>query len=430
MYSLPSDRATVWKPGVTYNGGIPSPAWPVVKKITCTNTTADLVTVQNTINSSHLSNPTGAVVQLTSGTCNFNSGFVLIPSYTVLRGAGAGATIIAVTNGSKPANNAPGAHNDPAIIVGPARYLTSQAGSSNTGTSQSTLLTADVNFGDMSAQVTSAAGFHVGDFVLLDETSGASWQPDRAGTATSILAASDYRVTYQVHNPAYQYVDDPVAYPTTPTAANNFAGAGNGSDAASWFSRQDRMTSEIKQIASCGATSPGAPCSSTTIVFTTPAHISYRSGNIHYAELTSYSSAFVINGGVENLTVTGTDDDAIDVQWCARCWLKNVEVTQWLGHGVGFYNAFGSELRDSYVHDANWPVPGGGGYAIAVSTGSSEILVENSISIRANKVMVAQSGGAGSVIAYNYFDEGMVGSAASEEPGFQGWVEVGVNGSH
>jgi hypothetical protein len=70
-----------------------------------------------------------------------------------------------------------------------------------------------------------------------------------------------------------------------------------------------------------------------------------------------------------------------------------------------------------------WPVPGGGGYAISFAFGSSEALIENSISVLANKVMVARASGAGSVIAYNYMDDGFIS-------GSDGWVEIGLNGSH
>jgi hypothetical protein len=64
-------------------------------------------------------------------------------------------------------------------------------------------------------------------------------------------------VVWQRHNPA-QGTDDP--FP----------------DAFSWFSRTDRPTNEIKQIA--GVTG-------NTISFTTPIHISYRTS--HTAQLSS-----------------------------------------------------------------------------------------------------------------------------------------------
>ena len=40
--------------------------------------------------------------------------------------------------------------------------------------------------------------------------------------------------------------------------------------------------------------------------------------------------------------------------------------------------------------------------------GTAEVLVENGISVRANKVMVARSSGAGSVFGYNYIDMGYI----------------------
>jgi hypothetical protein len=80
-------------------------------------------------------------------------------------------------------------------------------------------------------------------------------------------------------------------------------------------------------------------------------------------------------------------------------------------------------VRDSYIHDTVWPEPGGGGYAISFATGSSDALVENNIVMKANKVMVARSAGAGSVVGYNYMDDGFIRSTPD-------WVEVGINGSH
>jgi hypothetical protein len=67
-------------------------------------------------------------------------------------------------------------------------------------------------------------------------------------------------------------------------------------------------------------------------------------------------------------------------------------------------------------------VNGGAGYNISIGWASSEILITNSISVLANKVMVARSAGAGSVISYNYMDDGYING--------QSWVEIGANASH
>ena len=86
-------------------------------------------------------------------------------------------------------------------------------------------------------------------------------------------------------------------------------------------------------------------------------------------------------------------------------------------------NSFRVEIRDSYIHTGSWPVPGGGGYALSFAWASSEALIENNILIDANKLMVFRSSGAGSVVAYNYTDDGWI-------YGTDGWVEVGLNASH
>src|SRR5262249_60074134 len=86
-------------------------------------------------------------------------------------------------------------------------------------------------------------------------------------------------------------------------------------------------------------------------------------------------------------------------------------------------NSFRIELRDFYVHDGAWAQPGGGGYAISLSGGSAEVLIENGIAVRANKLMVARSAGAGSVVAYNYVDMGYINTNGA-------WIEVGLNASH
>jgi hypothetical protein len=130
-----------------------------------------------------------------------------------------------------------------------------------------------------------------------------------------------------------------------------------------------------------------------------------------------------VNAGVEDLTITGGDDNNILFNWAARSWAKNVESTAWLGNGFSFESSFGLELREFYVHDGVWPVPGGGGYAISLSHGTSEVLIENGISVRANKVMVVRCSGAGSVVGYNYMDMGYISGNGS-------WHEIGLNGSH
>jgi hypothetical protein len=247
------------------------------------------------------------------------------------------------------------------------------------------------------------SGFAAGQIVLLDELSGSQWLTDPLGRG-QIWAAPDGRVTWQFHNPVWSGVDDPLSA-TTPTSGN----------AASWFSRQDRVTNEVKEVASV---------SGNTVTFTTPLHISYRTS--HTAQLTGYpgtSNAHIRNAGLEGVTLKGGSDGGLRFEAAAYSWAKNVEVTVWRGEGVAFEHSFRCELRDSYVHDAAFSVPGGGAYAISFASGTAEDLVENNISMMANKVMVARSSGAGSVVGYNYMDDGFINYA-------ENWIETGLNASH
>jgi hypothetical protein len=250
--------------------------------------------------------------------------------------------------------------------------------------------------------------FSVGQIVLLDEVSGAGWQKDTTGSATSVWASPDHRVTWKKHNPSLSFDDFSASqYP--------YQSGTNGDQ----YSRLDRVTNEIKEIASIA---------DNTVTFTSPLTISYRAS--HKAQLTWLSDsssgarvAHVKNAGLESLSVRNGDDGAIKFKWCTYCWAKNVENSIWAGQGIQFYNAFRCELREFYSHDAAYSQPGGGAYAIALDGASSEILIEDGISIRANKVIVARASGAGSVVGYNYMDMGFIDYS-------EGWIEIGLNASH
>jgi hypothetical protein len=276
----------------------------------------------------------------------------------------------------------------PVIIVGPNRWMS--AGTSNN-------LAADTVKGAYTCQLASApsGGLSPGQIVLIDELSGASWQPDPLGYG-QVWASPDWRVVYQRHNPA-QGSDDPTI-------------------AAGWFSRFDRLTCEEKEVQSYD---PGTM----TVTFTTPFHINYRAS--HTAQMFEYApqDAHVKYAGVEDLKVQGGDDGNLRFERAAYCWAARVETTLWLGDGFDVDDSFRVEIRDSCTHTPVWFEPGGGSYNISLSRGSSEILIENNISVDADKVMVVRACGAGSVVGYNYMDDGFIGSSPD-------WVEIGLNASH
>jgi hypothetical protein len=375
--------------GMLSVGGIPT------RTTVCANVSPhgggqdDTSAIQSAINAC----PLGQVVQLSAGKFTVAEGnFVLVNRGITLRGAGPGNTILQRTGGAVLNNPNPGSSPAPIMIVGPMRYNNSYV---------STNLSADVAVGATSVTVPSTSGFSVGQVVLLDEQTDAGWVTDPQGRG-QIWAEPDFRVVWQKHNPALSGIDDFSASQTPQTPGS----------AGAWFSRLDRPTAEFHMISSI---------SGNTITFDSPTTISYRVA--HQAQLSHTQTPFVTNAGVENMTLSNGDDGQLRFQWAALSWAKNVENTMWLNEGFAIDNSFRVQLEEFYVHDAAWAEPGGAGYAISLSQGSSEILIENGISMRANKVMVSRCSGAGSVTAYNYLDDGHINTDDN-------WIEIGANNSH
>jgi hypothetical protein len=384
---LPADRGTQWNPGIP--GGIPA------RTAVCATLTAAAfqnggrdaaAAIQNALDGCR----DGHVVRLSPGTFTVNKAVMLSKGVT-LRGAGPGVTTLRKTNGARAGSYQPEVA-EPILIVGPTRWPKIDESSSRN-------LTADGAKGGSSVTVANAGGFAAGQFVVLDEDHYETgfWKelPPRNGFRPAATIWATDRVVWQRHKPPAPQ-DDP--FP----------------DVLTWFSRAGRPVNEIKEVASVRGN---------VVTFTTPLHISYRTS--HSAQLTRYtgSNVHVKGAGIEDLTVTGGSDGAIRFESAAYSWMKNVEDTSWLGEGVAIDHSFRIEVRDSYIHDGAWSAPGGGGYAISLAQGSAEVLVENNIVLQANKMMVARSAGAGSVVAYNYMDDGFINYDLS-------WQEVGINGSH
>jgi hypothetical protein len=319
----------------------------------------------------------------------------------------------------------------PILIIGPSRWP-----GPDSSTSQA--LTADGAKDAFSVTIANAAGFAAGQFVLLDEKSGASWQPVPAGfgcgyswdgttqgctvTPNPPMVWQGDRVAWAIHWPEQHWQDDHGLSNSSCPYDPPFVDCNTSAPAAmSWFSRKDRPTNEMKEVASV---------SGNTVTFTSPLSISYRTS--HTAQLTRYTltgspsggnSIHVTNAGVENLSMYGGADGELRFEAAAYSWAKAVEITQWLGEGVAIDNAFRIEIRDSYIHTGAWPSPGGGGYVMSFANASAEVLVENNIMLDTCKDMVVRSSGAGSVIAYNYADDPWDNNALT-------WQEVALNGSH
>jgi hypothetical protein len=387
-YTLPADRATVWRPGVTYNGGIPTNRTQCGPTLTPSGGN-DLSQIQAAINACTANH----YVLLGPGTFTISGAAQSIgitKSNITLRGSGPRITTLTRSDGAVDGSYIPTAAA-PIIWVGPNRWPklpTVDGGAAYN-------LSSDGVDGASSIVVPAApaGGFTAGQVVLLSELSGATFQPDPSGRG-SILTSSDGKVTYQCHQP----------------------GLSTDNCRANAYSLPDRVTQELKEVASWDL-------GSRTLTFTSPLHTEYRVANA--AQVATFASQHTpITGvGIEEMTISRGDAGNLLFLNAAHSWARRIESTKWLGEGVQFDKCFRCELRDSYVHTPVFFEPGGGSYNIALDTAASEILVENNISRDADKVLVARGAGPGSVVGYNYFDDGRIGSLPA-------WQEVGLGASH
>jgi hypothetical protein len=255
----------------------------------------------------------------------------------------------------------PGGTNYPVVLLG-IRWVT-MSGSRN--------LTSDAVKGNTSVTVASTSGLAVGQIVLIDKTTDPAitkWALDCTGACRS------------------------------------------------WFSRPDRSLSEVKEIASI---------SGTTLTFTTPFHINYETA--FTAQLTPYTDLKVANAGLEDLSVYGGEGGDgggnVRMEYCAYCWVKNVESEWSIGGSIAVSDSFRSVVRDSFLHETPDPNPGGAGYGLSINGGTADSLFENNSIWNFNKVMVMRAAGGGNVVAYNYMEDGY-------GAGYKSIPETGLNASH
>ena len=296
-------------------------------------------------------------------------------------------------------------------------------------------LAADAAQGQSTIQLTSTSGLSVGQWVLIDEASGAGWVADPLNATTgygSLWAAADWL------NPSGSPATGRVMWSKSLNRGGWDFGSSLPSAANSvgcWHSYCDRPTAELHKIASVGAGScPGTAC---TVTFDDPLTIAFRQSGNHNAQIyggpygnqsgTGTPISLLQNAGVENLSVLRGVNGGMEMQLCANCWIKNTEVGDWYGGGIEIGYSVRSELNNVYVHHCWNSVNNGAEYPIALDNASTEILITNSITNFGGKGLVARAGGAGSVVSYSYVDDSMYDA----ESGIGDyWVDMGLNASH
>ena len=354
LAGIPAARRTAWNPGIP--GGV-----PVRTKVCATipadrhgNGTTDATpAIQKAIDGC----PEGHVVLLPAGTYRTTRA-IMIPKGIVLRGDGPTRTRIHA-EGSQTA----------AIYV--ANLWPEYR-------SRPVDVTADVPKGSRTIPVADASGFAVGDIVQID----------------------------QLDDPSYVYRGGLRWWIRGPNAGDN------------------RRPVSADGYRCQGQTVEVVAKTRTTLAIATPIHVGFKRA-FHpqvYGPTgpTTHSGPTVRYAGVEDLYVTGGRNGMIMMLNAAYSWIKNVESDGSLttgrgqvGHHIDLESCYRCVVRDSYVHDANDIVQGGGAYGISVMSQSSECLVENNVIVNLNKPLVTQASGGGNVIAYNYVDDAWTRVAAN-----------------
>lgn len=362
------ERMTSWDPGVTYGGGgIPE------RTETCHTISPSGRDDTEAIQAALDDCPADQVVQLTAGTFQINGeGLSLTASNITLRGTGAG----------EPGSGEGGTRLVKADRDGNEGYGILAVGHDPSAFASSTPLAQDAVQGSDTVRLTEDPGLEVGEHILVDHVTN----------------------------------DDPdVVWGT------NHEGPGGAS--RSWFTRQDRSLSQILEVTAVDGDE---------ITFDTPFHWTFRAELD--AQLSRYGEfqdgpvrPFVERVGVEDIYLHGGRGGDyhgnVAISTCAYCWVDDIESDFADGTSVGLYGTYRSEIRDSFIHSAANPNPGGGGYLTGINYGASDNLVENNIMWQGNKTIVMRASGGGNVVAYNYMED-------AYGAGYPTIPENGLNAGH
>jgi hypothetical protein len=452
---LPSynDVYANWKnAGLLAVGGIPSRSAVCASVNPLGGGQDDLANIQDAINSCRV----GEVVQLGAGTftISMNEHIALNKSVT-LRGTGTCnkasspycQTVINVYNGALPyysggkcgtdTSHVVNCVSNVAIFMSPAHnqydFGWSTCGARTAITNGcTTFLDTDAVQGQMTIQVHDTSHFSVGTWTLIDEASGAGWVTDpynaEGASYGQVWAASDFlsssgfpatgRVQWHLHNPS--------------SGGDDIPGGQFPYNNGWWctYSFCDRVTAEIHLVKSIGrGPCPGVNC---TLTFDDPISVAFRQSGGHNAQVYwptnqsgSVSLPFLEYAGVENLTILKPTNGGVYIQFCAYCWVRNVEVGGWFAGAVNTEYSARVQIDSSYLHDCYDCENNGAEYPVGISSASTEIYVTNNIIIRGGKGMVGRTGSA-AVIAYNYVDDTFYQANSIGDY----WQDMGVNGSH
>jgi hypothetical protein len=278
----------------------------------------------------------------------------------------------------------------------------------STPTNCGTTLAADAAQGQATIQVANTAKFSVGMWVLIDENPQVVSTANPTGGA-NVQASSDWLSSSGA--PATMRLaggDEPTVYSFNP----------------------NRVNAELHLVTAVGmGPCPGTNC---TLTFDDPLTLAFRESGGHNAQVywpTLSSSAtanpFLQTAGLENLTITRPADGGVQIEFCAYCFVKHVEVSTWMQGAVNVQYAARAQIESNYFHTGADLENNGGEYPIGISSAATEAYVVDNIIVLGGKGMVGRAANS-AVVAYNYADDTMYQNASIGDY----WVDMDLNGSH
>jgi hypothetical protein len=288
-------------------------------------------------------------------------------------------------------------------------------GSATSSVGSGTTLASDVAQGAMTIQVASTANFVVGGWFLIAENPAlvTTTNPITGFSNASIQASPDF-------------LSSSASPATDRVASPDPSSAGTAGAFSLW---PNIVNNELHLVTAIGAgPCPGTNC---TLTFDDPLTIAFRQSGGHNTQVfwptnccSSTPTQFLTNAGIENLEIT-RGFTSVEVEFCAQCWVRNIEAAGFIAGAVTFRMSSRSELTGSYLHLSFDGENNGTEYPLSMDYGSIEILADNNIMQLGGKCMVGRAS-ASNVVAYNYcgpttYEQQSIGSFFQDQS---------INGSH
>lgn len=183
--------------------------------------------------------------------------------------------------------------------------------------------------------------------------------------------------------------------------AISYITAGSGT---SWTTSNSQLCCSGSGNTSISVGTPGSPATFYGAGF---------NAQIHKPKTQSGGALTVLEqAGIENLTISRGSQGNIGINFCAYCWVKNVETFGWYNGGITLNASVRNQIDTIYCHDGYDLENNGAEYCLALDSYTTENLITNSIFLNNGKSMVGRATGGGNVISYNSADRTLYQAAS------------------